>query len=131
MQRECNLRFRGRNAASKQLIIKLVAVISQIFFGIKLHVSDSSSVHHQEFFTVHTAVVYVILVCCLLKTRIRPKPVPDYFCTYVTLSYLRKSLASEYLSITIGDPLNFCLVKSSVCCHSNIVRNQKTFLWPH
>jgi len=27
-----------------------------------LHVSDSSSVHHQEFFTVHTAVVYVIQV---------------------------------------------------------------------
>ena len=24
-----------------------------------LHVSDSSSVHHQEFFTVHTAMVYV------------------------------------------------------------------------
>jgi len=25
-----------------------------------LHVSDSSSVQHQEFFTVHTAMVYVI-----------------------------------------------------------------------
>jgi len=32
----------------------------------KLHVLDSSSVHHQEFFTVHTAVVYVIQVCCEL-----------------------------------------------------------------
>jgi len=29
-----------------------------------LHVSDSSSVIHQEFFTVHTAMVYVIQVCC-------------------------------------------------------------------
>jgi len=28
-----------------------------------LHVSGSSSVHHQEFFTVHTAMVYVIQVC--------------------------------------------------------------------
>ena len=28
-----------------------------------LHASDSSSVHHQEFFTVHTAMVYVIQVC--------------------------------------------------------------------
>ena len=28
-----------------------------------LHVSDSSSVHHQEFFTVHAAMVYVIQVC--------------------------------------------------------------------
>ena len=34
----------------------------EIYFGNKtLHVSDSSSVHHQEFFTVHTAMVYVIL----------------------------------------------------------------------
>jgi len=32
-----------------------------------LHVSDSSSVHHQEFFTVHTAMVYVIQ----LASRIR------------------------------------------------------------
>jgi len=31
--------------------------------GRKLHVSDSSSVHHQEFFTVHTEMVYVIQVC--------------------------------------------------------------------
>ena len=38
--------------------------ISQIYFCNKtLHVSDSSSVHHQEFFTVHTAKVYVIQVC--------------------------------------------------------------------
>jgi len=28
-----------------------------------LHVSDSSSVHHQEFLTVHTAMVYVIQFC--------------------------------------------------------------------
>jgi len=33
----------------------------KFIFGLKsLHVSDSSSVHHQEFFTVHTAMVYVI-----------------------------------------------------------------------
>jgi len=35
----------------------------KFIFGIKLHVLDSSSVHHQEFFTVHTAMVYVIHVC--------------------------------------------------------------------
>ena len=28
-----------------------------------IHVSDSYSVHHQEFFTVHTAMTYVIQVC--------------------------------------------------------------------
>ena len=37
------------------------ALISQIYFWHKtLHVSDSSSVHHQEFLTVHKAVVYDI-----------------------------------------------------------------------
>jgi len=37
------------------------ALISQIYFyNITLHAPDSSSVHHQEFFTVHTAMVFVI-----------------------------------------------------------------------
>jgi len=37
---------------------------SQIYFWNKtLHVSDSSSVHHQDFFTVHTAMVYVLTAC--------------------------------------------------------------------
>ena len=31
-----------------------------ILWNKTLHVSDSSSVHHQEFFIVHTAMVYVI-----------------------------------------------------------------------
>ena len=42
------------------------------FWKETLHVSDSSSVHHQEFFTVHTAVVYVIQVCWQLASS---KPV--------------------------------------------------------
>jgi hypothetical protein len=46
------------------------ALISQIYSWYDtLHVSDSSSVHHQEFFTVYSAVVYVIqflqTACCL------------------------------------------------------------------
>ena len=46
------------------IINQLDALISQIYFRNEtLHVSDSSSVHHQEFFTVHTAMVYVIQVC--------------------------------------------------------------------
>ena len=46
--------------------------MSQIYFWNKtLHVSDSSSVHHQEFSTVHTAMVYVIQVCWQLVRRIR------------------------------------------------------------
>jgi hypothetical protein len=39
---------------------KVDAVISQIYsWNEILHVSHSSSVHHQEFFTVHAAMVYV------------------------------------------------------------------------
>ena len=34
-----------------------------------LRVSDSFSVHHQEFFTVHKAVVYVIQVCCVYSEK--------------------------------------------------------------
>ena len=34
-----------------------------------LHVSDSSSVHHQEFFTVHSAMVYIIQVFKQLSGR--------------------------------------------------------------
>jgi hypothetical protein len=48
------------------------ALISQICFGNEiLHVSDSSSVHHQELFTVHSAMVYVIQVCRQLSSSIR------------------------------------------------------------
>ena len=37
---------------------------SKIYFWNKtLHISDGISVHHQQFFTVHTAMVYVIHVC--------------------------------------------------------------------
>ena len=43
---------------------KLDTLISQIHFWNKtLHVSDNSSVQHQEFFTVHTEMLYVVQVC--------------------------------------------------------------------
>ena len=47
---------------------------SNSFWNRTLHVSDSPSVHHQEFFTVHTALVYVIQVCWQLASRIRTDP---------------------------------------------------------
>jgi len=37
--------------------------LKNLFWNETLHVSDNSSVHHREFFTVHTAMVYVIQVC--------------------------------------------------------------------
>ena len=46
------------------IISQLDAPISKIYYWNEtLHVSDSSSVHHHEFFTVHTAKVYVPQVC--------------------------------------------------------------------
>ena len=51
---------------------QLDALISQFYFWNEtLHVSDSSSVHHQEFFTVDAAMVHVIHVCWQLASRIR------------------------------------------------------------
>ena len=43
---------------SYMLVIKPVPCtnFSKLFFNKTLHVSDSFSVHHQEFFTVHTAI---------------------------------------------------------------------------
>ena len=49
--------------------------VSQVCFWNKaLHVSDSSSVRHQEFFTVYTAMVYVIELASRIRTE-RPDPV--------------------------------------------------------
>jgi hypothetical protein len=44
---------------------------SNLFWNEILHVSDSSSVRHQELLTVHSAMVYVIQVCRQLSSRIR------------------------------------------------------------
>jgi hypothetical protein len=41
---------------------------SNLFWNETVHVSDSSSVHHQELFTVHSAMVYVIQVCRQLSS---------------------------------------------------------------
>jgi hypothetical protein len=43
---------------------------SNLFWNEILHASDSSSFHHQEFFTVHIAMVYIIQVCWQLVSRI-------------------------------------------------------------
>ena len=44
---------------------------SVLFSNETLHVSDRSSVHHQEFFIVHTTMVNVTPVCGQLASRIR------------------------------------------------------------
>jgi len=47
---------------------------SNLLWNRTLYVSDSPSVHHQEFFTVHTAMLYVIQVCWQLASKIRTDP---------------------------------------------------------
>jgi len=54
---------------------------SNLFWNETLHVSDNTSVRHQEFFTVHTAMVCVIQVCWQLASRIRTEPVPSVSCS--------------------------------------------------
>jgi hypothetical protein len=44
---------------------------SNLFWNETLHVSDISSVHHQELFTVHSAMIYVIQVCRQLSSSSR------------------------------------------------------------
>jgi hypothetical protein len=50
-----------------------------------LHVSDSSPVHHQEYFTVHTAMVYVIQVCGQLASC--PQTDRTYIIAVCTVKY--------------------------------------------
>jgi len=78
------------------------ALISQIRFWNKTRrVSDSSSVHHQEFFTVHTAMVYVIQVCLQLASRIRtelqfrPDPARKLFYIYHCCVYSEKLMTGR------------------------------------
>jgi len=54
----------GKDTQYLLVIIPRDVLISRIYFWNEtLHVSESSSVHHQEFFTVHTAMIYAIEVC--------------------------------------------------------------------
>jgi len=73
--------FRVTVHRDKFLIIKPARCTNSsiLFWNETLHVLDSSSVHHQEFFTVHTAMVYVIPICWQLTTRIRMEH-PDHSC---------------------------------------------------
>jgi len=75
---------------------------SNWFWNVTLLVSDSSSVHHQEFFTVHTAMVYVIQFCWQLASRIRMfhpdparKPSANLHDIYHSCVYSEKLLMME------------------------------------
>ena len=82
--------FYGAKRVMRILVIKPTRCTnSQIYFWNKsLHVSDSLSVHHQEFFTVHTAMLCVIqalLTTCEQDqdgTQFHPDPSGVFHCTH-------------------------------------------------
>ena len=94
---------------------QLNALIFQIYsWNENLHDSKSSSVHHQKFFTEHTAMVYAIQVCWQLASRIRMgflKFIPGrklYMFRTVPLSIIRSfSLYTQqwYMSYRFADSL--------------------------
>jgi hypothetical protein len=77
------------------------------------HVSESSSVNHQEFFTIHTTMVYVIQVCWQIASRIRLElqfilRMKFYMFRKVPLSIIRSfSLYTQqwYMSYRFADSL--------------------------
>jgi hypothetical protein len=62
------------------IINQLDALFSNLFRNETLHVSDSSSVHHQELFPVRSAMVYVIKFCRQLSSRSRIRMELHYCC---------------------------------------------------
>jgi len=62
-----------RRSPGALMNVQLDALIPQkfLFWNENLHVSDCSSVHNQEFSTVHTAMLYAIQICWQLASRIR------------------------------------------------------------
>jgi hypothetical protein len=79
---------------------------SNLFWNETLHDSDSSSVHHQEFFTVHTAMLHVIQVCRQLASRLNLlaaycfplQPFPAQWCNVA-------SYFSSFLNMHVFCPL--------------------------
>jgi len=72
-----------------------MALTSQIYFWDKiLQFSGSSSVHHQEFFTVLTAVVYVIQLASRIRTG-RPNPARKLYDIYHSCVYSEKLLMMD------------------------------------
>jgi hypothetical protein len=74
---------------------------SNLFWNETLLVSDSSSVHHQELFTVHSAMVYVIQVCKQLSSsRIRMElqfyPDPARYMLYRFVDSFRAAAGSGW-----------------------------------
>jgi hypothetical protein len=65
---------------------------SNLFWNETLHVSDSSSVHHQELFTVHLTMVYVIQVCrlCSILIMLLESCVCDIYVALLSVQWITR-----------------------------------------
>jgi len=116
----------------------LIACEQDYFWNKTLHVSDSSSVCLQEFFTVHTAMVYVIQVCWQLGSRIifgiklymfRTVPLylirssslytQQWYMSYRFADSLRAGSSSEFMLIVIFFRSQTCLISKSLKSHQS------------
>jgi len=75
--------------------VKLIYSFSIYFWNKTLHVSDSSSVHHQEFFTVYTAMVCVLQVCWQFARRLSRKLSANLYDIYHCCVYSAKPLMMD------------------------------------
>jgi len=93
---------------------ELDALISQIYFWNKtLHVSDSSSVHHQQFFTVHTAMVYVIQLASRIRTERPDALISQIYFWNKTLHVSDSSSAHHQQFFTVHTAMVYVI---QVCC---------------
>jgi len=58
-------------------MFRTVPLSKFIYWNKAVHVSDSSFVHHQEFFTVHTSMICVIQLASRIRTELVPSMGPD------------------------------------------------------
>jgi hypothetical protein len=100
---------------------------SNLFWNETLHVSDSPPVHHQELFTVHSAMVYVIQVCRQLSSsRIRM----ELHAVFQNFTFIWQCIVTNFLIIKPTRCTNFSNLFWNETLHvsdSSSVHHQELF----
>jgi hypothetical protein len=97
---------------------------SNLFWNETLHISDSSAVHHQELFTVQSAMVYVIQVSRQPSSRIRMEFHPDPAAARklsTKLVWLIPLLSVQWITPDDGQQRDQDGIPSWSCCCSKAV----------
>ena len=87
-----------------------------------VHVSDSSSVHHQEFFTVHTAMVYVMQLASRIRMELWFRPDParklsaNLYEMYHCCVYSEKVLMMDRGTVRNMESLQACVIYTIAVC---------------